>query len=45
MAELAALLTSPMRIPRRNQVNILNTLRSATWIHIIHVDSEQDEVA
>ena len=43
MTELVALLTSPMRVPRREQVRIVETLRFANWIHILHIDPEQDE--
>ena len=42
LTELVALLTSPMRVPRREQVRILETLRFASWIHILHIDPEQD---
>lgn len=45
MAELVALLTSPMRVPRREQVRIVGTLRSAEWIRILHVDPAQGEAA
>jgi predicted nucleic acid-binding protein len=45
MAELVALLTSPMRVPRREQVRIFGTLRSADWIRILHIDAAQDEAA
>ncbi|HEY4087347.1 MAG TPA: hypothetical protein VGM43_15485 [Bryobacteraceae bacterium] len=38
MAELVALLTSPMRVPRREQIRIVATLRAADWIQILHVD-------
>ncbi len=45
MAELVALLTSPMRVARPEQVRIIGTLRSADWIRILHVESAQDEAA
>lgn len=45
IAELVALLTSPMRVPRREQVRIVGTLRSADWIRILHVDPVQDGAA
>lgn len=45
MPELVALLTSPLQVPRREQVRILGTLRSAAWIRILHVDPAQDEAA
>ena len=45
MAELVALLTSPLRVRRREQVRIVGTLRSADWIRILHVDPARDEAA
>jgi len=45
MTELVALLTSPMRVPRREQVRIVETLRFANWIHILHIGPEQDEAS
>ena len=42
MAELVALLTRPMRVPRPEQIRIIETLRMAPWIHILHVDATQD---
>lgn len=45
MAELVALLTSPMHVPRREQVRIVGTLRSDDWIRILHVDPVQDGAA
>lgn len=44
-AEPIALLTSPMRVPRREQVRIVETLRSANWIDIVHIDPAQDQAA
>lgn len=45
MAELVALLTSPMRIPRQEQLRILETLRAADWITTLHVSPKQEQVA
>lgn len=45
IAELVALLTSPMRVPRREQVRIIETFRSASWIRIVHVDPAQEGAA
>ena len=45
IAELIALLTSPIRVPRCDQIRIVGTLRSAGWIRILHVDSIQERAA
>ena len=45
MAELIALLTSPLRVPRPDQIRIVGTLRSTAWIRILHVDSIQERAA
>lgn len=45
MAELVALLTSPMRVPRRDQIRIVGTLRSAAWIRVLHVNLVQERAA
>lgn len=44
-AELIALLTSPMRVARSEQVRIVETLRASNWIKVIHIDAAQDEAA
>ena len=41
MAELVALMTSPLRIPRTEQIRIIETLRSSEWIRIIHIGQVQ----
>jgi uncharacterized protein len=43
--ELASLLTSPLRIPRHQQVLFLTALRQAPWVEIIHIDEVQDAAA
>ncbi len=45
LAELIALLTSPMRIARNEQVRIVETLRSSDWIDVVHIDAAQDRTA
>ena len=45
MAELVALLTSPIRLSRPEQVRIIATLRSASWVHIVHIDPSQDKAS
>jgi predicted nucleic acid-binding protein len=45
LTELAALLTSPLRVPREQQIQLLTDLRAATWVDIIHIDSALDSAA
>jgi predicted nucleic acid-binding protein len=45
LAELVALLTSPLRVTRTEQIRILKTLRSADWIEVIHLDPFQEQEA
>ncbi len=44
-AELIALLTSPMRVARNEQVRIVGTLRSSNWITAVHIDAAVDQTA
>jgi predicted nucleic acid-binding protein len=45
LAELASLLTSPLRIPRRLQIQFLADLRGTGSIDITHVDADLDAAA
>jgi predicted nucleic acid-binding protein len=45
LAELVALLTSPMRITRPQQIRFLADLRSAAWVEVVHVDAALDAAA
>lgn len=45
LAELAALLTSPLRLPRPVVVALLDDLRRSPVVEIIHVDPALDEAA
>jgi predicted nucleic acid-binding protein len=45
LAELVALLTSPLRVPREQQIQLLTDLRAANWVDIVHVDSALDSAA
>jgi predicted nucleic acid-binding protein len=42
LVELAALLTSPLRISHIRRVQIIDTIRSASWVNIIHIDPALD---
>ena len=43
--EVSALLTSPFRVPRPHQIAILNSIRDASWVEVVHVDPDLDEAA
>lgn len=45
IAELAALLHSPLRIPKPMIVNLLTNLKTSIWIDVLHVSSEIDDQA
>lgn len=45
LAELAALLTSPLRVPRPQQAAILERIRLAPWVEVIHIDEALDASA
>lgn len=45
IAELAALLHSPLRISKPMIVNLLTNLKTSIWIDVLHVSSEIDEQA
>ena len=45
LTELAALLTSPLRLPRGQQIQLLTDLRAATWVDIVHIDEALDSAA
>jgi predicted nucleic acid-binding protein len=42
LVELVALFTSPMRIPRLLQISHIDTIRSAPWAEVVHVDPALD---
>ncbi len=39
LLELVALLTSPLRIPRGEQIKTIETIKEASWVEIIHIDT------
>lgn len=45
LAELSALLTSPLRVPRSQQVTTIDTIKSASWVEVVHIDQTLDEEA
>jgi hypothetical protein len=42
LAELVALLTSPLRIPRPTIIAFINSLKSSPYIEIVHIDTALD---
>lgn len=45
LLELVALFTSPLRIPRIKQIKVIETIKAASWITIVHVDRTLDDEA
>lgn len=45
LAELVALMTSPLRVTRSQQIIIIETIKSAGWVEIVHIDPTLDEEA
>lgn len=43
IVELAALLHSPLHVPRPMSVDLLTRLKTSPWVEIIHVDAGLDE--
>lgn len=42
LLELVALMTSPLRVPRIQQITIVETIQAASWVELVHVDSTLD---
>jgi predicted nucleic acid-binding protein len=45
LAELVSLLTRPMRISRPHQVTMLDSIKSAPWVEVVHIDPDLDAEA
>ena len=45
LAELVALFTSPLRVPRAQQFRYIDTIKSARYVQVVHIDSELDAAA
>lgn len=45
LAELTALLTSPLRMPRPQQIQFLSQLRAAGWVEVVFVDQALEAAA
>jgi predicted nucleic acid-binding protein len=45
IAELVALLTSPLRVPRPATISFIEGLKTSPYVQVVHVDSLLDEQA
>ena len=45
LSELVALFISPLRIPRPQQIQAIETIKAVQWIEIIHIDKTLDDKA
>jgi predicted nucleic acid-binding protein len=45
LTELVAVLTSPIHLPRPQQIQLLAALRAASWVEIVQVDAALDAAA
>ena len=45
LTEVVALLTSPLRVPRALLISILQTIRAASWLETVFIDSNLDRQA
>jgi predicted nucleic acid-binding protein len=45
LAELIALLTSPLRIPRARSIEFIDRLRKSPYVEVVHIDSSTDAEA
>jgi predicted nucleic acid-binding protein len=45
LTELIALMTSPLRIARPRQVSTIETLKTASWVEVVHIDPTLDAEA
>ncbi len=43
IVELSALFISPLRIPHAKRIETLETITTASWVEIIHIDKTLDE--
>jgi predicted nucleic acid-binding protein len=45
LAELSALLMSPLRVPGRTRLTLLDRIRTADWVAVLHVDQPLDHAS
>lgn len=41
-SELSALLMSPLRVPRERRLVMLDRIRTASWVEVLHIDRSHD---
>lgn len=45
LAELVALFNNPLRMPHAHQVRIIESIKTAPWVQVVHIDPTLDEQA
>jgi predicted nucleic acid-binding protein len=45
LLELVALFTSPLRVPRAQQIKTIETIKTSSWVEIVQIDSMLDKEA
>ena len=45
LAELVALFLSPLRLPHPISVHYVDTIKSASWVELVHIDAATDAAA
>lgn len=45
LTELVALFSSPLRMPRPQQIQTIEIIKAASWVEIVHVTSNLDSAA
>lgn len=43
LAELIALLHSPLRVSKAQQIKILDVIKTASWVNVIHIDKATEK--
>jgi uncharacterized protein len=43
LLELIALMSSPLRLSRNDQIKVVETIKSSFWVEVIHIDRELDD--
>lgn len=45
LTELVALFTSPLQVPRIEQIRTIETIKAVSWVELVHIDAQLDEEA
>ena len=43
LAELIALLHSPLRVSKKQQIKIMDAIKMASWVNVIHIDQATEQ--